>query len=156
MARRTIRTETKRKRFLEALTATASVTRAAQAAAAHRSAFYDWRRDDSGFAADWEEALERGVDALEDEAFRRALEGVEEPVFYRGQQVALVRKYSDALLMFLLKARRPERFKDRAQVDIKDGRTDEQIEARIAELLRKEGVAGPAGGTAPAPEPAED
>ena len=156
MARRTIRTEKKRKRFLEALTTTASVSRAAEAAGAHRGSFYDWRRDDPGFAAEWQEALERGLDALEDEAFHRALEGVEEPVFYQGQQVALVRKYSDALLMFLLKARRPERFKDRAQLDIKDERTDEQINRRIAELLGKAGIAGTAGEAAAAPEPAED
>jgi hypothetical protein len=37
----------------------------------------------------------------------RAVEGVERPVFQRGQQVGTIREYSDRLLMFMLKARRP-------------------------------------------------
>ena len=49
---------------------------------------------------------------------RRALEGGEEPVFYQGKIVGSVRKYSDTLLMFMLKARRPERYRDRVGVDV--------------------------------------
>ena len=32
---------------------------------------------------------------------------------YQGSQVGTVRRYSDTLLIFLLKGRRPEKFKDR-------------------------------------------
>jgi hypothetical protein len=52
------------------------------------------------------------VGALEDEALRRAVEGVEEPVYQGGKQVGVIRKYSDALLMFLLKAARPEKYRE--------------------------------------------
>ena len=45
---------------------------------------------------------------------RRATQGVEEQVFYGGERVGTQRKYSDALLQFLLRARRPEQFRDRA------------------------------------------
>ncbi len=77
---------------------------------------YNWRKGDEAFATAWDEALDAGTDALEDEAVRRAHEGVEEPVFYQGEEVARVRKYSDNLLMFLLKGRRPERFRERTEI----------------------------------------
>jgi hypothetical protein len=48
---------------------------------------------------------------LEDEAVRRAYEGVERPVFQGGKQVGVVREYSDTLLIFLLKALRPEKYR---------------------------------------------
>ena len=41
-------------------------------------------------------------------AKRRAIDGVEEPVYYRGQKVGTKKWYSDTLLMFLLKKLRPE------------------------------------------------
>ena len=57
------------------------------------------------------------VPNLEDEARRRALQGVEKPVFREGRQVGTVTEYSDTLLIFLLKARRPEKFRDRARFE---------------------------------------
>jgi hypothetical protein len=44
---------------------------------------------------------------------RRARDGIEEPRFYEGAVCGHVRKYSDALLIFLLKARRPEKYSDK-------------------------------------------
>ena len=38
----------------------------------------------------------------------RARNGVEKPVYYRGEVVGSVRTYSDSLGMFLLRAKRPE------------------------------------------------
>jgi hypothetical protein len=58
-----------------------------------------------------------GVDALEEEALRRGVEGVLEPVWYNGEIVGHRRKYSDNLLMFMLKGRRPETFRDNASVE---------------------------------------
>ena len=42
---------------------------------------------------------------MEDEAVRRAVEGVPRPVFYQGQIVGAVQEYSDELLIRMLKAR---------------------------------------------------
>jgi hypothetical protein len=75
------------------------------------------RAADEAFARAWEDALEQGTDSLEDEARRRALQGVEKPVFREGRQVGTVTEYSDTLLIFLLKARRPEKFRDRARFE---------------------------------------
>jgi hypothetical protein len=52
---------------------------------------------------------ETGTDLLEDEALRRAEDGVAEPRFYEGRLCGHVQKYSDTLLIFLLKARRPQK-----------------------------------------------
>lgn len=112
---RTERTHKKREAFLNALAETASVVKACDVAKVGRRTVYDWRRDDEAFAEAWERALDIGTDALEDEATRRAFEGWDEPVHYQGIATSTIRKYSDTLLMFMLKARRPEKFKDRAQ-----------------------------------------
>src|SRR5829696_6157972 len=96
MARPTIRTDEVRTKFLEALSEGMSIANAAGAAGTGRGAMYVWRREDPEFASDWDEAVEVGTDKLEDEARRRAMNG------------------SDAVLMFLLKARRPAQYKDKS------------------------------------------
>jgi hypothetical protein len=68
---------------------------------------------DKDFAASIADALEEGTDRLEDEAFRRTRDGFDEPRFYEGQVCGYVLKYSYALIIFLLKARRPEKYRDR-------------------------------------------
>lgn len=84
---------------------------------------YDWKREEPEFFAAWEEAYQAGTEALEDEARRRAVDGWDEPRFYEGEQCGVVRKYSDTLLMFLLKSRDPARFADHTKMELtgKDG-----------------------------------
>ena len=116
MANRTIRTPKKRKAFLTALATGASVSAACCAAKFGRRRAYDWRDADEAFAAEWEDALEAGTDLMEDEMRRRAVEGVDEPRFHDGEICGYVRKYSDTLLIFMLKARRPDKYKERGEV----------------------------------------
>lgn len=73
-----------------------------------------WRETDEQFAFAYRAAREDSAENLEREAFRRGVEGWEEPVFYKGVEVGSIRKYSDALLILLLKARRPEWFASRS------------------------------------------
>ena len=112
MRGRTHRTPKDQATFLEALQNTANVSTSCQVAGLSRSFVYDWRAADPEFAADWASALELGCDALEDEAVRRGCEGHLKPVFYQGKEVGAIREYSDTLLIFMLKARRPARFRD--------------------------------------------
>lgn len=123
MANRTKRTRKKVAKFLETLTTGASVAVAAASANVGRATVYEWRTADTEFAQAWDEAVDIGTDKLEDEAMRRGRDGVEEPVFYKGARVSVVQKYSDVLLIFMLKARRPEKFKDRLSTELvgKDG-----------------------------------
>ena len=56
-------------------------------------------------------------DALEGEAWRRAVEGVEEPVgWYKGESGGVVRRYSDTLLIVLMRGLMPERYGNRVEV----------------------------------------
>lgn len=99
--------------ILEALRSGLSISSAATAAGIGRTAIYAWRNDDESFAADWDDALESGADRLEDELLRRAMEGTDKPVFQRGELVGYIREYSDTSLIFALKARRPEKYRER-------------------------------------------
>ena len=94
MANRTTRTPKKRAAFLKTLAAGDSVSKACDAAGIGRRTAYDWRDADEELAAEWDDAVETGTDVLEDEAVQRAKNG------------------SDTLLIFMLKARRPEKYKD--------------------------------------------
>ena len=81
-----------------------------------RRSAYGWRDDDESFAADWEAAVETGTDLMEDEMRRRAIDGIDEPKFHDGQVCGYVRKYSDTLLIFALKARRPDKYRERSEI----------------------------------------
>jgi hypothetical protein len=94
--------------FLEVLRATANVSRAAREAGLSSSTVYEHRARHPAFAAAWDAAVAEALDELESALIDRARDGVEKPVFYRGEQVGAVRTYSDALGMFLLRAKRPE------------------------------------------------
>lgn len=113
MVKPTRRAPVREKQFLAALGRGVSVGGAAFEAGLSRSTACEWRAADADFAERWAAALEVGTDALEDEARRRAMLGVETPVFYGGKDVGKVCKFSDTLLMFMLRARRPETYRDR-------------------------------------------
>jgi hypothetical protein len=104
--------------FLAALARTPNVSAAAKAAGVTRQATYARRKVAPEFAEAWDDALEASTDALIGEVYRRALEGVEEPVFHEGKVCGHKRRYSDALAMFLLRAHRPEVYGDRSRLDL--------------------------------------
>ncbi len=126
--------------FIEVLRATGNVTRAAQYAGQSRNQVHDVRQHSEDFAAQWREALEEGTDLLDAEARRRAVTGIDKPVFYKGKVVGSITKYSDRLLMFLLKAHRPQMFRDGGKVKqtgATDVGVDEDREKRTMERLGK-------------------
>ena len=118
MANRLKRSPERETIFLNALATGSPVAVAATAAGIGYRTAFEWREGDQEFARRWEEAYKAGTDVMENEARRRAFEGFEEPVFHQGQVCGHVRKFSDNLLMFLLKARDPDRFKDRVSNEL--------------------------------------
>lgn len=108
--------------FLAALQQQPNVTLAARAAGLSRQTMYEWRDADEQFAAAWDAALEEALDLAEAEMWRRGVEGWDEPVFGRvakdqDGQVGAVRKYSDAMLTLALKAHRPDKYRERQQIE---------------------------------------
>jgi hypothetical protein len=87
--------------FLSVFRQTGIVSFACRGAGISRTQAYRERRRNTRFAADWEAAEEDATEALEAEARRRAL------------------ATSDTLLMFLLKARRPDMYRDNVRIDLR-------------------------------------
>lgn len=75
------------------------------------------RKEDTKFADGWESALDEGMDWLELEARRRAVEGTLKPVYQGGKKVGTVREYSDILLIFLLKGGKPDKYRERRSIE---------------------------------------
>lgn len=94
---------------------------AARLARVGRATVYEWRDADSEFARLWDQAVEEGTDYIEDEAMRRAVQGVGRPVFYKGKAVGTIQEFSDTLIVVMLKARRPHKYRERFEHSGPDG-----------------------------------
>jgi hypothetical protein len=110
------------KAFLAALAQHGNKTLAAEQAGIDRKSIYLARELDAAFKQAWDEALDQAADRLEAEAFRRAHDGWEEPVFgsmgagLGSGEVGSIRRFDSTLLIFLLKGARPDKFRERHQV----------------------------------------
>ena len=114
--------------FLAAYMELGTVAAAMKAVGIGPLTHHQWLQAQPEYAEAFALAREAAADLLEAEAVRRALEGVEQPVFYQGKPCGAVRRYSDTLMMFLLKAMRPERFRDRAA---RQADTDEDADGAL-------------------------
>ena len=79
-----------REPFLAALRDWPIVQHACDAVGIQRCTAYRARADDKAFAEAWDDAMEAGVDKAEQEAFRRAVRGVDEPLVHQGQITPLM------------------------------------------------------------------
>lgn len=109
---RTERTTKRQAAFLEALAKGETVSAALKLAAWGRTEAYKHRKTDPKFAKAWADAEDEGTDLLIREARRRALQGVDKTIFYKGTPIGTETTYSDTLLIFLLKSRRPFEYDD--------------------------------------------
>ena len=87
-----------------------------------RSTFYMWQEVDPAFSAAFHQAEARAIETLEQEAWRRAIEGspYTRTSYYRGEPVGTDHKieYSDQLLTLLLRARAPERYREKVDLAV--------------------------------------
>lgn len=106
-----------------------------------------WMREDPKVEAAINDAMDTGVAVLESALIRRAVEGVDEPIFYKENIVGYKRRYSDTNLQFALKGRRREVYGDKqeitANVNVKH-LSDDELNARIEMLSQRLGLALPA------------
>jgi hypothetical protein len=85
--------------FLSSMLESGTVTEACRAAGIDRSTAYRARQQDETFAIAWADVEERSTEELETVAMRRAIDG------------------SDTLMIFLLKARRPEKYRENVKIE---------------------------------------
>lgn len=90
-------THHKKKVFLGVFARKGNVTKAAEAAKISRRTHTRWLNNDAVYAVCFEDAKDAAADNLEDKAYERAMDG------------------SDLMTIFLLKAFRPDKFKDRGE-----------------------------------------
>lgn len=86
--------------FIAALRNSGNIRASCLAAGVSRETAYKERRRLATFAKRWDEALEESIDLLEAAARQRAL------------------SMSDTLLIFLLKAHRPDKYSERVRVEV--------------------------------------
>lgn len=115
------RTRRAKEKFLEEFRKRGIVKNACEAAGIARRTAYDWHAADEDFAASWNEAESEAADSLEEEALRRAAYGTDKPITYQGVIMDHYKEYSDRMLEMMLRARRPERFSEKHQVDHSGG-----------------------------------
>ncbi len=121
----------KKRAFLAAFAITGSITASAQKAECRRSTHYDWLTNDhdGSYLIAFEEARLEACDRLEVEARRRAVQGLEKGVWHNGKRVGTEKVFSDILLIFLLKANNPAKFRDRYEVKTTNVNLHHDLEA---------------------------
>jgi hypothetical protein len=123
--------------FLTHLSSTGNVQASARAADFSTNALYNRRKADPAFAAAWKSALADGYAVLEAELLRRAIEGIEKPVYRGDVAIGSVRNYPDAMAMRLLLAHRAETAAERTALAAQvrdDGASREQFRAMLKDI----------------------
>jgi hypothetical protein len=111
-------TEKRYNLFLAELALDGNVTRAAKAVGVDRSNAYQRRLRNPEFALRWDDAIESFADAVEAEAYRRAVTGTTKGIWHQGAKVGEEQQWSDSLLLALLKAKRPGQYGDKSKMEL--------------------------------------
>lgn len=106
--------------FLQVLEITGSPTAASRAIDLNRSNSrrYKNREGNEKFSEKWDDAVESFLDHLEMTMAERAIDGVTEDVYFQGEVVGTVKKYSDTNAQFLLRGRRSKVFREKTDLNI--------------------------------------
>lgn len=162
----------KKQAFLAAYGITGNISTATEASGVVRQTHYDWLESDPDYQIAFAEAQKQSVEMLEAEARRRAVEGVRKLKFHQGSMVMVPtgkmvkvqekndhgeifeseqpemvpyveHEYSDVLLIVLLKAHAPQKYRDNLSVKHEfDGLSDQELISRAAGLFADSGQAG--------------
>lgn len=135
-------TAKQKQKLLDELATGRSIAGSAKAAGIGPSTVRAWRQEghklhDPDFAALADQAIEDGTDSLEDHAEERARNG------------------SDVLTIFLLKGRRPTKYRDNAKIEHvgkNDGPIQGQVEVKGVSLSDVLDIARRAGAAPPGPD----
>jgi hypothetical protein len=126
----------KKEAFLREYAQRGIIQAAADAVGMHRNMHGHWMEQDPAYKEQFDAAGEAAADALEAEIHRRGVEGTETPWHYvpavyseggtllKNEQILTKKQYSETLLIFRMKALRPDKYRDNASMGIgPDGAT---------------------------------
>jgi len=109
--------------FLERLAECGNTSAAARQVGISRESVRLWIQADQVFAEAYDQAQEQATERLEEEAWRRAMHGVTytRRSYWKGEVVGedIKTEYSDNLMMLLLRARAPHKYREQLGVDIR-------------------------------------
>lgn len=120
----------RRRMFLRTFAVRGIVLEGCRAAGVSRSTVEKWKENSEWFYELYMVAIEEAADRIEAEAFRRAVDGYDEPVIYQGmpttvidpvtgeERMLTIRKFSDTLMQTMLKGARPEKYRDNHKVEV--------------------------------------
>jgi hypothetical protein len=100
----------KQRAFLMAYVRTLGIRSAMRLSGVSRQDHYFWLKSDGRYADIFAEAYRMLGDMLEEEVMRRAYLGTDTPIVYRGAITGWYKSYSDQLMMFMLRAFKPEKY----------------------------------------------
>lgn len=117
-------TEAEREKFLEVLAETCNAMEAARQVGRSARSFYSIAKREPEFNERYQDALEIVKGKIEQEIFRRGIDGVEKPIMYQGKPVGMLREYSDRMLEMMAYAYIPEKYTKVVKQEItgKDGK----------------------------------
>jgi hypothetical protein len=153
--KRTPATYLQQRAFIAAFKVTHNTSSAAAAAKVDTNQHRMWLQRDEVYRKAWEDELEAIGQTLEDEALRRAHEGVKKTLYYKGKpirtgrgksRIAYETEYSDQLLIALLKRFRPALYRERTMTEV-TGSVEivDRLQAarrRVIEMQKTEQAAG--------------
>lgn len=130
-----------RQKLYDALFLTAgNITKAIQIVNIYRRTLYLALNADEEFRKEFYDVRDKALDQCEDEAIRRAYNGIEKGIWYQGQRVGSEIVYSDYLLIRLLMAHRPKWRTMYHEVGGEGGKPIPlQIDHNISDRLLKDG-----------------
>jgi hypothetical protein len=105
-------------RYLTALSEEGTIGAGLKKAAITRSRLFEWREHIPNWDIREQQARDDFADRVEAEAVRRGVEGVETPVYQAGKLIGYKTEYSDPLLILVLRAVRPDRYREKLDVVI--------------------------------------
>lgn len=116
--------------FLLAMAKTGNISHACRAAKLSRAVHYLWMKQDEEYTHAFALAKEIHRDAIQAESYRRAVEGIERPVYQAGALVGTELVYSDKLLEVMLRGSDPDTYQ-RKQIEV-SGTVDHHHSGEVA------------------------
>ena len=120
--------------FLEALSHNGNISMSARMIGMSRSTILKFAQKNPSFRVAMNEAIEEARDFALGELLRRGVRGWDEPVWYRGEEVGTIRKYSDSCLIRYVQAHFPQfRHDQETQVETESLIPDEADLTRLSD-----------------------